>query len=68
MFFFDGEVMHVAAIERILQKLKNIIELIKLCDSVRLYCCSLLLVYESDTTVKLNFKVVRETGEGQFLL
>lgn len=56
MFFFDGNELHVAAIERILQKLRNIIELIKLCDSVRLYCCSLLLVYESDKTAKLNYK------------
>ena len=58
MFFFDGNEIHVAAIERILQKLRNIIELIKLCDSVRLYCCSLLLVYESDKTAKLNYKVI----------
>lgn len=56
MFFFDGKEIHIAAIERILLKLRNIIELIKLCDSVRLYCCSLLLVYESDKIGKLNFK------------
>ena len=50
--------MHVDAIERILQKIGNIIELIKMCDSVRLYCCSLLLVYESDKSGNRNFKVI----------
>ncbi|XP_063693597.1 inositol hexakisphosphate kinase 3-like [Bolinopsis microptera] len=63
MFFFDGKEMHTAAIDRILHKLTNIIELIRLCDSVRLYCCSLLLVYESDktgnlTNVKTDIRII----------
>lgn len=59
MFFTDGKKTRYEVISSLLQKLYNIINSIEQVN-IRLYCCSLLLVYESDITAghKIDIRII----------
>jgi len=59
MFFTDGKKTRYQAISSFLQKLYNITNSIEQAN-IRFYCCSLLLVYESDVTAtqKIDIRII----------